>query len=446
MKKNEIKQKLINEDYILTSSIKDKVMNKVGIKKERKPFNFRRVYGSLALAFSLILVFSLFIIKRPENYYTIFVDINPSISLKVNSKEVVKEVTPLNEDGIIFIADLELIDAQLDDAIDIIVSEALNIGYFTDDFANISVSTFGKHENKALKVNEQVERRLQQKVENIVIIDKKEEAKEHGISPGKMAAINKALEADEDLTLEKALKMNEKDLLEKIEDKARKNKQDFDDKFKHDNKDETRIIHIINQMNSIINNVKNRPNKQNSAYHNFKKLYEEYNMLLNKLSEEFLEGDIISDFKDLLDEETEFLDIINNLEDDRHDPNHPGKPDDDKPGPGKDDDKPGHGKDDDKPSPGKDDDKPGPGKDDDRPGGHGKDEDDKPGKNNDDKPNPDGHGKEEDDRPGGKHQDDQKDSQEPEKRGEENGSGSHNKQEDNEEDRKNKQNKNNNNK
>ncbi len=426
MKKNEIKQKLINEDYILTSSIKDKVMNKVGLKKERKPLIFKRLYGSLALAFSLILVFSLFIIKRPENYYTIFVDINPSISLKVNTKELVKEVTPLNEDGIIFINDLELLDKNLNDAIDIIVNEAINVGYFTDDFANISVSTFGKEEDKAIKVNEQIEQRLKQRVGNIVITDLSEDAEELGVSKGKMTAINKALEADQDLTLEKALKMNEKQLLDKIEDKARKQQKDFDDKFKFDDKDETRIIHVINQMNSIIQNIKNRPGKQNEAYFKFKGLYDEYNMLIDKVSEDFLNTQIVKDFEIVLEEETDILDIVNNLDDNKETPGGPGKNDDnDKPNPGG----PGKNDDEEKPNPG------GPGKHDDEenpnPGGPGKHNDEEnpnqkgPGKHDDEEnPNQKGSGK----------QDDEK------------GNGGQGKSEESEENGQNKQNKNNNNK
>lgn len=328
MTKKEIKQNLIKEDFILTSNLKDKVLNRVGINKEEPKGSFRWAYSSLVLAFSLILVFSLFLIRTPEDYSTIFIDINPSINLKINKKEIVKEVIPLNEDGIIFTRDLELIDVHLDDAIDILVLEAVNNGYFTDDFANISVSTFNKSDEKASKINQKIQNRLKQNVSNININNFEEEAKEYDISPGKMAAINKAMEADSDLTFEEALKMSEDKLLKKINDKAKRNKENYEEKFLNNNKDEKRIIHLVNQMTSIINNINSRPGKQREAYYKFKGLYDEYLELKDSLSEEFLDGELLSDFENLLDLQDGLLEIINNLDDEES--NKPGKEEDGK--------------------------------------------------------------------------------------------------------------------
>lgn len=385
MNKREIKQNLIKEDYLLTSNLKDKVLTKVGLNKEhtinkQRRFNFKWAYSSLVLAFGLVLVFSLFIFKRPESYSTIFVDINPSLSLKVNTKEIVKEVTPLNEDGIIFILDMELVDLNLDDVIDIIVDEAINNGYFTEDFANVSISTLNKNQKQADKINNQVNNRLKDKVFNINIQNDSEEAKELGISTGKLNAIKKALEADESLTIDEALKMNEDKLLEKINNQAKNNKDKFEENFKEHNNDERKIIQLVNQMTSIINNINNRPGRQHEAYYNFKRLYDEYLVLIDIVDNDFLENDIINNFNNLLNDQEDLLDIINNLEDidsnkPDKDPNRPGGPNK---GEDKDPNEPG--------SPNKDPDRPGRpnDNDDEKPGGNGKEqkEDNPPSKGN----------------------------------------------------------------
>lgn len=94
------------------------------------------------------------------------IDINPSIELEVNRMDQVINVTGLNEDGIILLADLELVGLSTEEASTIIVDNATDMGYI-DEFSiknKIIVTAYcdddTKSEELELKIQEKLEKHL----------------------------------------------------------------------------------------------------------------------------------------------------------------------------------------------------------------------------------------------------------------------------------------------
>lgn len=91
------------------------------------------------------------------------IDINPSIELEVNRMDQVINVTGLNEDGIILLADLELVGLSTEEASTIIVDNATDMGYI-DEFSiknKIVVTAYCDDD----KVAEELELKIQEKLE-----------------------------------------------------------------------------------------------------------------------------------------------------------------------------------------------------------------------------------------------------------------------------------------
>lgn len=340
----EIKKLLIEEEKRFVPDMKEEIMNNLGLEEpetNRKIFN-RFVYGGLVFATALILLLGLFVFVPKEDYSTIFIDINPSLSLKINRKNYVKEVKALNEDAIIFLEDIDLIETSIDKAIDLIFLRALNQGYFTDEEAKIKVEATNKNEKTAENINNRIRKRLSEQTHNVIVVDEKEEAEQYGVSSGKMALVNKALKADPNLTVNEALKLDDEKLLKIINQKADKEKEKYDDKFIENSQEEKRVLRLIQQMTVQLNNISDRPGNKIDACYKFKTNYDEYLNLKELLSEEFLNSRELVEFNDLLDNSEELLDIIENLpeRENQEKPGGPNKPSDKPQGPNKPEDKP----------------------------------------------------------------------------------------------------------
>ncbi len=118
----------------------------------RRPSQRKRlaVWGSLAASLVLVLV-GAFIITRllrddptvpptPTPHTTIAFDVNPSLSIEVNTAERVAAVHALNGDAAAIVAELSVLDAPLDDAVDAIVASLMHHGYLTAEQNSILIS------------------------------------------------------------------------------------------------------------------------------------------------------------------------------------------------------------------------------------------------------------------------------------------------------------------
>ncbi|MFU8792847.1 MAG: hypothetical protein ACNA7K_02380 [Acholeplasmataceae bacterium] len=172
---------------------------------------------------------------QEDAYVTL--DINPSIELVVSPREKVIYAGALNEDGELLLAGLEIIGLDLEDALDLIIEEAIYLGFIdtTDEEINIEVSTIsGK-----LEAGERIHERAKEHVNNAFIkramvgrandkaFDQEDvaEAETHGVTPGFLKLATSVLLIQDTYTLEELLEMTHEELTTMLKENQEANKQ-----------------------------------------------------------------------------------------------------------------------------------------------------------------------------------------------------------------------------
>ncbi len=161
-----------------------------------------------------------------DTYVTI--DINPSVELIVSPREKVLYANPLNEDGEVLLANLDLIGLPLEDAIDLIIAESISLGFIDVDSEEtiVSVSTISGD----LEVGERIRERVKESFNNSfmkrAMMGRAEdkgftpeflaEAESYGVTPGFLALAKSVVEVDDTILLEDALAMSQQDLMDII--------------------------------------------------------------------------------------------------------------------------------------------------------------------------------------------------------------------------------------
>jgi hypothetical protein len=160
-----------------------------------------------------------------DTYVTL--DINPSVELIVTPGDRVIYANALNEDGVVLLADLELVGKKIDVAVTLIIDKSIELGFIVegDDETIVSVSTISENNKMGELMKEKIKTRI-----NGALNDKKVhghaedkpdngyqpsfilEARLHNVSPGYLFLAKKAVYVDGELTLEAALEMNVSDL------------------------------------------------------------------------------------------------------------------------------------------------------------------------------------------------------------------------------------------
>lgn len=151
------------------------------------------------------------------------IDVNPSIELSTNKKNKVISVNAKNEDADIILEDMELINVDLNIAVNAIIGSMLKHGYLQDDENTILISVSNKKEEKAKQIQNKIEEDF---VSSLKVVnrqanfikqevskdnDLEELANELNISIGKLQFINQILELDDtlDITVLASMSMNE---------------------------------------------------------------------------------------------------------------------------------------------------------------------------------------------------------------------------------------------
>lgn len=151
------------------------------------------------------------------------IDVNPSIELSTNKKNKVISVNAKNEDADIILEDMELINVDLNIAVNAIIGSMLKHGYLQDDENTVLISVSNKKEEKARQIQNKIEEDF---VTSLKVVDRhanfikqevsknndlEEMANELNISIGKLQFINQILELDDtlDITILAGMSMNE---------------------------------------------------------------------------------------------------------------------------------------------------------------------------------------------------------------------------------------------
>ncbi len=205
--------------------VKEDVLSNITESNRSRNFNFGWL---LALGLTLVLFVSgLQWVNTSASY--VAVDINPSIILTTNPWDKVIEVEALNEDAETLLIDVELIGLQVDEAVELIVAEATEMGYI-DLLAEgeVVMVTAYNHDKVDEKLSEKIRERVQERLENRemavhvvgheAVAEQKELANELGVALGKVLFVQRMMEKYPELGGEELYTMPIKEIMAKVKD------------------------------------------------------------------------------------------------------------------------------------------------------------------------------------------------------------------------------------
>lgn len=242
-----------------------------------------------------------------NSYVTL--DINPSIELIVSPKNKVLYANPLNEDAEILLANLDLKGMDLEDAVDLIIETAIELGYISVDESTESlvlVSTVSKDEALKERIHNKVKQHLNQAFEKRGMLGKAKdkdfnpdfilEAETYGVTPGHLFIAKKLVELKDTLTLEEVLEMSKTELLEAVKE-ARKEAKEVVFEIRDQFFDERDAVYALYrpQMEDLRNQILNIENQINELNENedaeaLKTALQDAKDQLNRLRIEFHEA------------------------------------------------------------------------------------------------------------------------------------------------------------
>ena len=163
------------------------------------------------------------------------VDINPSVELGVNAFDEVVSAEAYNEDGEKVLEGTDLINTNIDEAVDTIISNAVTEGYISEDGTSaIEITTTTDEEEVAAELDESLnevaeevlndnEIEAEVETENVALA-RRDEARELGITPGKLNLIQKLQALDPTITVEDYKDSSVKEIQKKAKELRKMNK------------------------------------------------------------------------------------------------------------------------------------------------------------------------------------------------------------------------------
>lgn len=222
----------IKADQDSLAMIKEKANNSES-KKSKISSLWTRKHTKYAMAASIGLLFvggfTTYMYKSvPVSYVS--VDVNPSVELAVSRSGEVTDVYSYNEDGDVVLESADVVGMELDDAVDSVVTSALNNGYIKEDGSSIIVIT--PETDDESEEAELAEASKDGAVEAIsepgasagiyvndaVDFETREEAIEAGVSPGKYDVIMDLQELDPTATIEEYADASMDEIIGEIEE------------------------------------------------------------------------------------------------------------------------------------------------------------------------------------------------------------------------------------
>ena len=181
-----------------------------------------------------------------ENYQTVYIDINPSVALKLNRFERVIGVEYLNEDAATLLSDTKLVGCDATVALENVIAACNSAGYVKDD-SEIYISATAKKEEDSEKILKKLKGRaenMREEEDETYSVStysakkgEKKEIEKESISPAKYNVIKDIIDEDEGYKMED-LKDKSMEELRKIKHRQDKDDDDFDDDRDDDRDDE----------------------------------------------------------------------------------------------------------------------------------------------------------------------------------------------------------------
>ena len=226
---------------------------------ELNSFKIKPLVKMLPLAAAFLLCVGLgyfgYTYNTPSNY--VYIDINPSIELSVNAYEKVIDAKGLNDDGNKLLSMSDIDDKDVNDAIETILEDASDEGYIpenTDDISKaVLITIAGNDEEKSEKIGQKIKEKIKERVQAkisekagkseesneeeldeeestksipevaIANTQRQQEAKDMGISPGKLMLIERFIESGSDKDVEELKDTSVKDIMSGINEFKQEN-------------------------------------------------------------------------------------------------------------------------------------------------------------------------------------------------------------------------------
>ncbi|SEW46533.1 anti-sigma-I factor RsgI family protein [[Clostridium] fimetarium] len=185
--------------------------------------------------------------QTPVAYLSL--DINPSVELGVNAFGKVVNAEGYNEDGQTILAGTDVTGSTVEDAVQCLIMSADDKGYIANDGSTvISLTSETNNTNKAtilqtkseLGVNhalQEIEKQAIVQKDNVAL-ERRDEAKQLGITPGKLNLINKLQAVDPTATIDDYKDASVKEIMKNIKFNENNSKSNSDnDNLDNDNSD-----------------------------------------------------------------------------------------------------------------------------------------------------------------------------------------------------------------
>lgn len=199
----------------------------------KKKINLKKIIPA-AVAACVMIFGGTFAYAYFTPYTYVSLDVNPSIEYELNRFDQVLSVTGVNEDGEDILDNLDIDDlkyASIDDAIQTTIQEISDEGYFDSGDGGIVITTSSNNEDDADDLadeledfaNEVLDENDKEAVVSAEAVGKQrvDEAKELGVTPGKLNLVEKLIdeseisESDETINLDEWLDKSVKEIMSK---------------------------------------------------------------------------------------------------------------------------------------------------------------------------------------------------------------------------------------
>ncbi len=191
--------------------------------KKKKPRSYLK-WASLAAACFAIILFGWFQVSRVTDA-SVYLDVNPSVTLDVNRLGKVISAEAENEDGRIILDNMNLQNTDVDVAMNALLGSMVKHGYLSHTQNTLLLSVNGKNEARSTALRQKLSLSAEQTLETLLgsgiilgqtvdLDDAAEDVAEHyGITPGKAALIIRLLKDQPSWNLQDLTAMPMSDLI-----------------------------------------------------------------------------------------------------------------------------------------------------------------------------------------------------------------------------------------
>ena len=212
--------------------------------KRRKSSHKKYYLGAVAACLILCFCASFFFQLMPSA--SVYLDVNPSISLDVNYRNRVTGVTACNEDAVKVLGDMDFKGTDLDVALYAILGSMVRNGYLTESKDTVLVSVQCANTGRANELESEVSSMVSESLKNMInagevlsqqVEDTEKVTGENQFTPGKAAFINDLKEKypqlkdnfPEDLTIDEIVSLLKENGLDYSDYKSDNDDDEVDD-------------------------------------------------------------------------------------------------------------------------------------------------------------------------------------------------------------------------